>query len=92
MISINLKIHALGPGVQGHAGKLIVGTFVGRTVVAMKGRFHPYEGKVGCLFLMIFYVLLGYKSWKVGLPVRIMKLLGCSGTVLKVLRVQSSAR
>jgi len=60
-------LQKIGPGVQGHAGKLIVGTFVGRIVVAMKGRFHPYEG---------------YKSWKVGLPVRIMKLLGCSGVVI----------
>ena len=127
---------------QGHAGKLIVGTFVGRIVVAMKGRFHPYEGtlfrigkfpgklvqikhlailripgrdadrisgkliqtyiqtwmsyvvrltawktEISEKFLDEFshligsIYILGYKSWKVGLPVRIMKLLGCSGIV-----------
>ena len=30
--------------VEGHAGKLIYGDFGNKKVVAMKGRFHYYEG------------------------------------------------
>ncbi len=31
-------------GAPGHAGRLVVGTLAGRTVVAMQGRVHGYEG------------------------------------------------
>jgi len=47
--------------VEGHAGKLIFGDFGNKKIVAMKGRFHYYEG---------------YGPEQVALPVRVLKYLG----------------
>ncbi|WP_050615635.1 purine-nucleoside phosphorylase [Bacillus testis] len=47
--------------VQGHAGQFVIGTLSGKTVAAMQGRFHFYEG---------------YPMEMVTFPVRVMKLLG----------------
>lgn len=47
--------------VSGHASQLVIGSYGGKSVVAMQGRFHYYEG---------------YSIEQVVLPVRVMKLLG----------------
>src|SRR5688572_756537 len=48
--------------VQSHRGQLVCGQLAGKTVVAMEGRFHFYEG---------------YSLQKITFPVRVMKALGC---------------
>jgi purine-nucleoside phosphorylase len=48
--------------VMTHAGRLVCGQLAGKTVVAMEGRFHFYEG---------------YSLEQITLPVRVMKALGC---------------
>ena len=47
--------------VEGHAGMLVIGEMEGHTVLVMQGRAHYYEG---------------YTMAQVGLPVRVMQLLG----------------
>ncbi|WP_449536830.1 purine-nucleoside phosphorylase [Ferdinandcohnia sp. Marseille-Q9671] len=53
--------------VEGHAGQLVFGTLQGKSVVAMQGRFHYYEG---------------YSLDKVTFPVRVMKELGVTTLVV----------
>lgn len=47
--------------VEGHDGKMIFGDFGGKRIVAMKGRFHYYEG---------------YGPEQIALPIRVLKYLG----------------
>jgi purine-nucleoside phosphorylase len=47
--------------VEGHAGKLIYGDLGGKKIVAMKGRFHYYEG---------------YTPDQIALPIRVLRFLG----------------
>lgn len=47
--------------VEGHAGRLIIGTINGKKVIAMQGRFHYYEG---------------YNMLDVTFPVRVFKFIG----------------
>jgi purine-nucleoside phosphorylase len=53
--------------VQSHAGRLVCGRLAGKTVVAMEGRIHFYEG---------------YSLKQITLPVRVMKALGCSTLIV----------
>ncbi|MGG4664945.1 purine-nucleoside phosphorylase [Providencia vermicola] len=51
----------------GHANELVIGTIAGKTVVAMKGRFHYYEG---------------FSLDQVTFPVRLMKALGVEKLII----------
>jgi purine-nucleoside phosphorylase len=53
--------------VEGHAGELIIGILNGRKVIAMKGRFHFYEG---------------YPLQDVIFPIRVMKFLGIKSIII----------
>lgn len=54
--------HFVHSTVEGHAGKMHLGKLAGKSVLAMQGRFHYYEG---------------YTMQQITYPVRIMKALGC---------------
>lgn len=53
--------------VEGHKGKLIFGRLSGKSVVAMAGRFHYYEG---------------YEAQDIVFPIRVMKMLGVQTLLL----------
>lgn len=53
--------------VESHAGRLLCGTLAGKTVIAMQGRFHRYEG---------------YTLQQVTFPVRVLRALGAETLVV----------
>ncbi len=53
--------------VESHAGQLVCGSLAGKTVAAMEGRFHLYEG---------------YTPAQVTFPVRVLKALGCTTLIV----------
>lgn len=65
-ISYNVIPGFVGSTAPGHAGRLVIGQLGGKTVLAMQGRFHFYEG---------------HDMQQVTFPVRVMRALGL-GTLL----------
>jgi purine-nucleoside phosphorylase len=59
--------HFPQPTVKTHAGRLVCGSLGGKSVVAMEGRFHFYEG---------------YSLKQITLPVRVFKALGCDTLIV----------
>jgi purine-nucleoside phosphorylase len=59
--------HFPQPTVKSHAGRFVCGRLSGKTVVAMEGRFHYYEG---------------YSLQQITLPVRVLRALGCEVLVV----------
>jgi len=59
--------HFVSSTVEGHDGKLLIGTCGGIEIVAMKGRFHFYEG---------------YSMEEVTLPVRVFSLMGIRSLII----------
>lgn len=55
------------PTVEGHAGALVLGACRGRTVAALRGRVHYYEG---------------YAQQEITIPVRVMAKLGAKTLIL----------
>ena len=53
--------------VESHAGRLVCGTLAGKTVIAMQGRFHRYEG---------------YSLQQVTFPVRVLRALGADTLIV----------
>jgi len=53
--------------VQGHKGRLVIGTLEGVKVLVLQGRTHFYEG---------------YSMGRITMPVRVMKLLGCDKMIV----------
>jgi len=53
--------------VSGHAGRFVLGSLFGKRIIAMQGRIHYYEG---------------YGAEESAVPVRVMKMLGCTHLIL----------
>ncbi len=53
--------------VEGHSGRLVIGSHAGAVVAAMQGRVHLYEG---------------YEPWEVVFPVRALSLIGCHSVIV----------
>lgn len=53
--------------VEGHQGRLIVGTLEGKPIIAMQGRFHYYEG---------------YSMKEITMPIRVLKNLGITHLIV----------